>query len=483
MTAVGNRRRGKQNPWLRHYRGLGFVATAALVLIAIGWLRLLPADTRSGAEAAPLQESLREELVVKAKAEGRQPAPAAELGFAECMERLVRIGTAAAVAKRRGDQAGFAALDAEGREVLDQMLRQLEAPAEAALHTLTGLMSEDTTVAGQIRRGLCLQLVRLGLEGRLERFRQGDRRDPLDHLALSMLSCIPQDEVLAKDLAGLLLGQPYLDARQENAVLDLVALAQEQRFLIPIATELLLTLWTNLEATGTRSSSDLASLALLFKDDVNPSRRLAALRHLLGADGGRYKELVLREALGRRDPQLLGELAMAISRRLPPKEAVADLLRISKVSGRSLTPALLTLGTRDASALRDAYDKHLAADSHATFRAELVTGAGFQQDVVGLELALEALQVDPDPDVRCRALMVVTSRADTQLAERHLMALLDLPDVGANPARLGKVMLALENLATRNCPNTLRRVADRLLATGKLRAGDAKRLRRLRDRR
>ena len=112
MTAVGNRRRGKQNPWLRHYRGLGFVATAALVLIAIGWLRLLPADTRSGAEAAPLQESLREELVVKAKAEGRQPAPAAELGFAECMERLVRIGTAAAVAKRRGDQAGFAALDA-----------------------------------------------------------------------------------------------------------------------------------------------------------------------------------------------------------------------------------------------------------------------------------------------------------------------------------------------------------------------------------
>ncbi|MHC4898902.1 MAG: hypothetical protein ACYTGW_17555, partial [Planctomycetota bacterium] len=404
-----------------------------------------------------------------------------ELGFTEYLERLVRIGTDAAAAKQRGDKTRFAVLNAEGRELLDEMLRRLEAPAEAALDVLTGLMTEDTTVAGRIRRAICLQLVRLGLETRLERFRRGDRRDPLDHLTLSILACIPQDEVLAKDLAGLLQQQPYLGARQENAVLDLVALAQEQRFLIPIATELLVTLWRNLEASGTRSSADLASLALLFKDDVNPSRRLAALRHLLTASGGRYKELVLRDAIGRRDPQLLGELALAISRRLPPKQAVGDLLRISQVSRRGLTSALLALGTRDARVLRDAYDKHLADDRHAGFRGELITGAGFQQDAVGLELALEALELDPDPDVRCRALMVVTSRADTQVAEQRLMALLDQAHVGNSPGHLGQVVLALENLATRDCPNTLRRVADRLLATGKLRPGDERRLRRLRD--
>jgi len=474
--------------------GLGFAIVAALVLVAVGWLCLLttggsPATTtdptsapnsRSTApESEPLHEGEREELVDHSgkKPPWRRPP---ELGFDDYLERLVRLATAAAAARQRDDTTRVSALDTEGRGLLEEMLRELKAPEESALHALTGLMPEDSTMAGQIRWSICLQLVRMGLELRHEHFRQGDLRDPLDHLALSILACIPQDEHIAKDLASLFRQQPYLDVRQENAVLDLVALAPEQPFLIPIATELLLTLWANLEANGTRSSSDLASLALLFRGDINPSRRLAALRHLLTADGGRYKELVLRDAIGRRDPQVLGELALAISQRLPPKEAVGDLLRISQVSNRSLTPALLNVGLRDASVLRDAYDKHLADASHAEFRGQLITGAGFQQDTAGLDLALDALRVDPDPEVCCRALMVITSRADPLLAEARLMSLLDQPQFSDSPGHLGKVVLALQNLATRNCPNTLRRVADRMLATGRLRAGDERLLRRLR---
>ena len=475
-------------------RGLGF-AIVALVLAVVSWLCLLatggspataadlPPDPNSelpSAASKPLQEGEREEIVAHPEKERRwRQLP--ELGFADYLERLVGLATAAAAARQRGERTRVSALDAEGQRLLEEMLRELEAPEESALHALTGLMPEDATIAGQIRWSICLQLVRMGLELRHERFRQGDLRDPLDHLVLSILACIPQEERLAKDLATLMRKQPYLCARQENAVLDLVALAPEQRFLIPIATELLLTLWANLEANGARSSSDLASLALLFKGDINPSRRLAALQHLLTADGGRYKELVLRDAIGRRDPQVLGELVLAISQRLPPKEAVGDLLRISQVCNRGLTSALLNVALRDASVLRDAYDKHLADDSHADFRGHLITGAGFQQDTAGLDLALDALRVDPDPAVCCRALMVITARADPLLAEARLMSLLDQPKFSDSSDHLGRVVLALQNLATRDCPNTLRRVADRMLATGRLHAGDERLLRRLRD--
>lgn len=474
-------------------RSLGVAIVAALVLVVVSWSCLLttgespasadpapnPNDKLTTTEEPP-DESVREELVDDLEERPRWRRPS-ELGFAEYLDRLVRLATAAAAARQRGDVTQVSALDAEGKKLLEEMLRELQAPEEPALHTLTGLMSEDATIGGQIRWSICLQLVRMGLELRHERFSQGDLRDPLDHLALSVLACIPQGERIAKDLAALFREQPYLDARQENAVLDLVALAPEQPFLIPITTELLLTLWKNLEATGARSSSDLASLALLFKGDINPSRRLAALQHLLTADGGRYKELVLRDAIDRRDPQVLGELVLAISKRLPPKEAIGDLLRISQVSSRSLTPALLNVGLRDASVLRAAYDKHLADNSHAQFRGELITGAGFQQDTAGLDLALDAVRVDPDPDVCCRALMVITSRADPVLAEARVMSLLDQPQFSDSPEHLGKVVLALQNLATRDCPNALRRVADRMLATGRLRAGDKRRLRRLRD--
>lgn len=477
-----------------HGRGLAPATAAALVLVIVGWLYLLPVrkdlpdaelapHARNGQPTAkrPVGEGRREKLVIPPDGGGkrkrwRQPP---DLGFADYLEQLVRLATAAATAKQANNEDGVADLDTKGRKLLEQMLRRLQAPEESALHALTGLLPEDSSLAGRIRWSICLQLVRMGLELRYQRFRQGDRRDPLDHLLLCVLACIPQDQCLARDLAALLRHQPYLDLRQESAVLDLVALSPEQPFLIPIATELLLTLWTNLEASGARSSSDLASLALLFKADVNPSRRLAALQHLLCADGGRYKELVLRDGIDRRDPQVLGELALAISRRLPPKEAVDDLLRISQVSSRGLTPALLNLGMRDASVLRDAYERQLADQAHADFRGHLVTGAGFQEGPAGLELALDALRMDPDPNVCCRALMVITSRADPVLAEARLMSLLDRSQISNSAAHLGTVVLALQNLATRNCPNTLRRVADRLLATGRLRPGDERRLRRL----
>lgn len=477
---------------MKRARTLGFTAAAALALLVVGWVSQLttgsPApvadpdptsdERASTATTPPLQEDAREELPIPA-AEQEQRSP--RLGFAEYLEQLVCLATAAAEARRKGDKARVATIDTQGRELLEEMLRELESPEESALHALTGFLPEDATLAGQIRWSICLQLVRMGLELRHKHLRQGDLRDPLDHLLLSILACIPQEERLAKDLEALLLRQPYLDVPQENAVLDLVAVAPEQPFLIPIATELLLTLWTNLEANGTRSSSELASLALLFKGDTNPSRRLAALRHLLCADGGRYKELVLRDAIDRRDPQVLGELALTISKRLPPKQAIADLLRISQVSSQSLTPALLNLGWRDAGVLREAYDKQLGNAAHADFRAHLVTGAGFQQGPAGLKLALDAMEVDPDANVRCRALMVVTTRADPALAEKRVMALLDGPEFSNSPEHLGKIVLALQNLATRNCRNTIRRVADRILAMGKLRAGDERLLRRLRD--
>ena len=134
----------------------------------------------------------------------------------------------------------------------------------------------------------------------------------------SLCGCRDVSTAFVKDGMELLADRPYLGIHHEEAVFDLLVMAPELPFLREVSSALLLTLWENLQESGARTGSDLASLALLFKEDVNQSRRLAALRHLLTADGGRYKELVVQEAIDRHDPALVRELALAISRKLPP---------------------------------------------------------------------------------------------------------------------------------------------------------------------
>jgi hypothetical protein len=219
-----------------------------------------------------------------------------------------------------------------------------------------------------------------------------------------------------------------------------------------------------------RTATDLASVALLFKDDTNPTRRLAALQHLLG--DARYREMVVREVVERRDGRLAREIGLSAARTLAATDAIAVLERVCHLAPQQLTGAFLHLGAGDSSALRQAYEQRLADGTASAFRAELITGAGFTGRAEDIALAQLAFRQDPHPDVRSRAMLVLTAQAGTALGEQTLMAALDDATFSADPARLGQIVLALENLAPGGDPNAIDRVAKRLLVRSELLPGD-----------
>ncbi len=248
--------------------------------------------------------------------------------------------------------------------------------------------------------------------------------------------------------------------------------------MITIVTGLLETLWNNMLASGASTSQDLLHLALVFLEDINPAKRLAALRRLLVVDDGRYRELVVQEAISGHDEELVAGLTMTVATELPPEQAVLILERLSTVTTEPLLPAFLALGGRQPQVLVDAYEQKLADATRPAFRAELVTGAGFQGGSAGLGLARLAFGADPDVTVRTRALMVITGNGDAAEAEKTLMAALDDPVFTSDPANLGGILLALANV---DDANVLDRIGRRLLGTGKLLPLDRARLQKLLD--
>ena len=250
---------------------------------------------------------------------------------------------------------------------------------------------------------------------------------------------------------------PYLRATHEPSVLALVRLAATGDFSRPVATKLLTTLWDNLQRTGERSSNEISSLALLWLDDADPSQRTAACRQLML--DRRYRALVLARIRERQDFATAGQVANAAANELPPLEALGVLCELTPLTKNRAT--FLGLGARAPGVLADAYRQHLASNTHADVRAELVFGVGMLPGQTGLEIAELAIANDPDPNVRLQALLGLSANAETARAEAAMMQLLDDPAIANNRRYLGTIVGALRNLEFKD-PHAIDRVGRRL---------------------
>jgi hypothetical protein len=235
--------------------------------------------------------------------------------------------------------------------------------------------------------------------------------------------------------------------------------AGEGKFPRPLATQLLLTLWDNVQRLGERSTQELSLLALTWLGGDDASQRTAACRQLLGDP--RYRALVLSWLRERNDRTVAGELAKVAASELEAPDALALL--------RELTPLLptapnayLVLGFRAPEALADSYRELLASNTQTQVRADLVTGVGMTTTPLGLEIAQLALANDPSPDVRIQAVFALTARREKALAEAALNQVLDDPLVARDPTRLGALVFALQNLEAADDPNVMQRVGQRL---------------------
>src|SRR5690606_25082774 len=127
---------------------------------------------------------------------------------------------------------------------------------------------------------------------------------------------------------------------------------------VEIVAALLRTLWQNLERSGARTSDQLASLALLYLEDGNAARRIAAMRQLILDD--RYRDLVVHEVVRTADAELAGQIAATAARELSPDDAMGVLRTLQSVDGVSLLGPFVVLGSRDPGLLLDAYERTLA---------------------------------------------------------------------------------------------------------------------------
>ena len=327
---------------------------------------------------------------------------------------------------------------------------------------LDELVAEDTSLPTLVRHGVCLRLVQTGLAVHARNFAATGHRRGLDALVSGMLASLPRDEAMARDLGALLRDQPYLGLAHEDAVLDLVEYAGDQAFLVPVATALLQTLWRNLERSGARSSTDLASLALLFKDDTNPSRRLAAMHQLLSADHGRFIDLVIAQTRQRRDAETATAIGSAAAAQLTPVKALEVLEQLSDLAGPRMLAPFVTLTDRNPDLIRKRYEDVLGENRDPALRAELISALGFSERG-GTDAANLAMSLDPDVEVRSRAMFVLTARGTPEQAERVVTAMIDNPEVAGDPIQLGKVAVALQSLVGRCSPGAISRLGQRLL--------------------
>lgn len=402
--------------------------------------------------------------------------------FAAFVDRLVRLGLALDEAVRAGRDAEARSRDAEAKELCGRIVREVADFDARALHALAGCPVEDQGQTAQVRRRVLAFLVAQGLARRAGRDDRQARRAGLDALVRGIVTLLPRDEMLARELAPLLVGQPYLGPAHETDLLELADLAREQAWLVPAAVELLRTLWDNLEHSGARGASELLAAALLALEDGNPVRRLAALERLLRRGEERHREAVVQQILQRRDRQGARAVAIAAAQHLPPADAFAILRRLADVEPQALMPGFLTLGGRDAGFLRGRYEELLGNDVEPRLRAELITGAGFQGSSEDVLLAQTAFDLDRDPGVRERALFVLTARAGTSLGPAALDRALDDPGLSGRPEQLGQIVLALENLAHSGDPGVVARIGTRILARQGLLPGDRSTLERLLER-
>ncbi|MBI5852919.1 MAG: hypothetical protein HZB39_18065 [Planctomycetes bacterium] len=400
----------------------------------------------------------------------------APLDFDAAVTRLVGMGVELSELVARGDQDAAMRRNQDVGELLARVLTTFPDAGERAVDRMTALSPADASLEANLRRQVLVVILRSDLEERQRRTEKGTPRGAVDALVAAILAIVPQDEPTANTLgAELLVDHPYLGPAHEDPVLELVTLSATETWLTQVASDLLRTLWRNLEKTGARARSDLASLALLFFDDVNQARRLAAIRELVRDP--RLRRIAIERAHERRDAALAGAIGNAAAAELDAATAFEIVRELHELGGSTLIGPCVIAAGRDPPAARRAYEEALADSRDAGLRADLLMASAMGQDGPAVELARTALRDDPDPVVRGRAMLALTAQPDASVGERAIFDALDDPRSGSD-ADLAKVAIhGLENLARLGDRNVVQRVGQRLASHPLLAEADRARVR------
>ncbi|MCA9771025.1 MAG: hypothetical protein KC466_01370, partial [Myxococcales bacterium] len=365
------------------------------------------------------------------------------------------------------DQDRLAAIDAEARGVLARLLHEVRSAPERALHDLIRHTDPDTPPSRpiQVRRLVLMRVVQEGLAWRHEHRAEAAIQSALDTLVAACLDALPTSAPLVTELGDqTLVDRPYVGVYHESAILGLFELAADDPHLGTTASALLVTLWRNMERDGARTAAETASLALLFAEDASPSRRAAALEHLLRSSGSRYLAAALEAVQRAGDRDLVDRFASVAAEVLEPETALPVLRTLAESRRSACLAAHLQLVQRDPAAVREAYENHLADGTAPAFRLGLVRSAGWSRGEDAVELARMALESDPDPQVRRDALLALASAATVEQLGPSMEAVLSDPQRANDPAWIDAVAGALVNARGSGSLELLARYGPRVVS-------------------
>lgn len=460
---------------MRHTIATGF----AMLAIGILWLwrgpELPSAAMAAGARPNPPEppghrspSALGRRTIVAA------PAPP---DFDALLQQLVGLAVRGYEEVARDSLQQAKVTDAEALALFQQILAAVTDVDDRALWALTALGAGDE-LSTRVTRQLLGRFATVALQRRQQAAVNGAPAGLITYVD-ALLGLLVPHQANAELVATLLTDQPYLGAAHEDALLGLTELGAQHPYLHDVARRLLLTLWANLQASGARSRRDLETLAMLGKADRNPTRRAAALETLLVAEDPRLVEFVLADVAESNDQAGAAALAQVAARQLPPERALQVLRRLAHVGDQSMTGPALILGGRDAGAVRRCYEQLLGEAREPKLRGDLITGVGFNPSPDNFDLVLTALELDPDAEVRQRALLALAGAGSAAHGEAAVQAALADPTFTSHPAGLDVIVTAVDNLAQGGEVNAVDRLARQTLCRSDVSESTRSRLRTL----
>jgi hypothetical protein len=381
--------------------------------------------------------------------------------FDTTIERLVALALEMVDLDARDEKEAVRTRNDQAVALITALMNAVPDCGERAIMCLTELPDTNATQEIGLRREVLISVLSRDLGERQGRAEKGLPRGPVDALVSAMLGIVDLNEVTAKRLGDdLLVDAPLLGPPHEEAVLALVESSQFETWLVPTASDLLRTLWRNLERSGARHRSDLTSLALLFFEDRNEARRLAAVRELVRDP--RLRRIALDRVRAQQDSALAAAIANGAASELDSQTALELIRELHEIGGTRLLGACAMVAMRDPATARASYETALGEDRDPGYRAQLLLAATLTPDAASLELARTALRNDVDPEVRSRAMLALTNHPDASIGERAIFEALDDPRNADQPDLVLAAVAGLENLLRLGDRNAIQRIGSRL---------------------
>jgi hypothetical protein len=321
--------------------------------------------------------------------------------YADIVACLSAQANAAANPNGERDGGGFPPEAGRLNALMEEMITRVPDSGGSAVHKVASLRFAWATPEAAIDVFACRAIVDLQLQARTKNAAALGAPaklvgNLLDHMAFTV--------DLAQFAHGLLNRKPYLGREHEPILRAMLqAAVGEQAYLGPLARDLLLTIYLNMDA----DNGDLLALA---QGGDGTEAQTAALHRLLLSQ--QYRDFAIAQLVASRDASRMNQAALFAVENLDAKQALQIVIALKSTPEGANRPfgAYFRLAERSPEELAQSYEAALSSNTLPAHRMNALWHLGNIEGARGRELATLGFHSDPSPRVRGVALLAIASR-------------------------------------------------------------------------